>query len=221
MSKIMSEYNEPALHEQLAEFLHKEWASWMFYLFSKSNINDKGCTIPLKWVGHWTQKMRTPFKALANDERHRSYEQAHKLLELLKQYESKRADAEEDIASEDWLTRLEIIQRVNKLKRRLDKLEQSKAFAIKRLETLQTFINELPEPYSARLSNILANGRPAPNTPEYKEWNWSCGSRIGTVMATDSHDAILKATTVMLETSASGPGQGFNMIPDVKVKTRK
>ena len=69
--------------EILAAFVHKIWAEWMEYFFTKCYINDKGEeVVPALLVRRWKRQMYSEYIELSEDEKESDREIAQRYIEL-------------------------------------------------------------------------------------------------------------------------------------------
>lgn len=72
------------VREQLATLAHEQWAGWMEYLFSKSDIDaDGGVYIPVSLAHRWKRQMNTPYTELPEKEKESDRREADRVLALL------------------------------------------------------------------------------------------------------------------------------------------
>ena len=69
----------------LAKYAHDSWSGWMRYLFDNSRKNNGGSvTIPKDFVSRWERQMNTDFFDLPKDEQKSDYQEADKILSLIR-----------------------------------------------------------------------------------------------------------------------------------------
>lgn len=72
------------LREKLAEMAHKQWSSWMDYLFSKGTFNADGTwTMPTWAVERWKRQAETPYSELSKSEQDSDRNEADKFLAVI------------------------------------------------------------------------------------------------------------------------------------------
>lgn len=72
------------MKERLAEFAHKQWSSWMEYLFSKCSMNQNGtATIPAWAVERWQRQMKTLYSNLSENEKDSDRAEADRVLAII------------------------------------------------------------------------------------------------------------------------------------------
>lgn len=70
--------------EEIANLCHKQWSSWMEYLFSKGVSNNNGSwTIPSEFVERWTRQMNTSYTSLSEPEKDSDRKEADKFIHFL------------------------------------------------------------------------------------------------------------------------------------------
>jgi len=81
---IKGDQRTSTLRESLADLVHKQWSSWMKYLFEKGTFNEDGTwTMPGWAVTRWTRQMETPFSDLPEIEKDTDRKEADRYLKLL------------------------------------------------------------------------------------------------------------------------------------------
>jgi hypothetical protein len=71
------------MREHLAEYAHKAWSKWMFYLFSQSSGRDDGTMVIPKWaVDRWSRQMNTEYKDLSAEDKESDRIEAIKMMEI-------------------------------------------------------------------------------------------------------------------------------------------
>jgi hypothetical protein len=80
------------LREELADLCHRQWSSWMEYLFSKCDssmpmilvaLSNDSLIIPAKFVKRWVRQMNTPYSELSKSEQDSDRKEADKFIKLL------------------------------------------------------------------------------------------------------------------------------------------
>lgn len=82
-----------ALREALADYAHKAWSNWMFYLFSRSQGNaDGSVTIPADLVERWKRQVVTPYDMLPENEKASDRKQADQIVDTIVEYTRGRVE---------------------------------------------------------------------------------------------------------------------------------
>lgn len=76
--------NDPDTREELAEYAHNAWASWMKYNFSKFQDWDENGNIQLSpyYLKRWLRQMDTKYYDLPEDEKESDRKEADKIMNI-------------------------------------------------------------------------------------------------------------------------------------------
>ena len=76
------------LRDELADYAHVAWSSWMEYLFRQSILNIDGTvTIPKQLVDNWKRQCETVYKDLSEDEKNLDRHEADGMLKIFEKFE--------------------------------------------------------------------------------------------------------------------------------------
>lgn len=74
----------------LAEYAHDTWSGWMEYMFGLGEELENGdILIKKKFADRWKRQVGTEFMDLPEDERESDYNEAYRMLEIMKECEEK------------------------------------------------------------------------------------------------------------------------------------
>lgn len=84
--------NDETTREQLAEYAHDAWSSWMKYLFQQGQFKGKivegkhvmEWIMPAWFVERWQRQMNTPYADLPESEKESDREEADRMLAIVR-----------------------------------------------------------------------------------------------------------------------------------------
>lgn len=81
--------------EKLADLSHRQWSSWMVFLFEHSKLNKNGTvTIPKNMADRWKRQSKTHYIELSEEEKNSNRIEANRVIRLLNEKDLKHDDTE-------------------------------------------------------------------------------------------------------------------------------